>query len=87
MHDLKIIGLLSSSSQLFQFFQKIGLTVDTKKPVSQKGKNYFSNDKEGWGNKFVNLVLEIVVYLGTKFSTTSKSEPTRFRKVLMKFQS
>lgn len=87
MNHLKIIGLLSSSTQFLNFMQDIALTVDPKKSVAEKGKTLFPGDKEGYGNKYVNLVLELLVYLGTKFPKTSKSEPTRFKKILTKLES
>lgn len=54
--------------------QDIALKIDPKKPVHEKGKSLFPGDgKDGYGNKYVVIVLETVVYLGKKFPNTSKS--------------
>lgn len=44
-NDLKIVGLLSSSTQFLESLQTIALKVDPKKPVAEKGKNLFPQDK------------------------------------------
>jgi hypothetical protein len=35
----------------------LAIEIDPKKPVAEKAKNYFPQDREGYGNKFVNLVI------------------------------
>ena len=59
--------------------------TDMKKPVNEKGKNLFKNDeKEKYGNKMIRLCLETLMVLGETFpyKNNTKTEPTKFKKVL-----
>jgi hypothetical protein len=44
-NDIKFVGVLSNSTPFLEYLQGIGLKVDPKKPLSDKGKNLFPNDK------------------------------------------
>ena len=70
--DIKIVGLILNSSQFMQLMQTAALKIDPKKPIPEKGKNKFPYDKQKFGNKYVTLILEMIVYLGKKYSKTGK---------------
>ncbi len=43
--DIKIVGLILNSSQFMQLMQTAALKIDPKKPIPEKGKNAFPDDK------------------------------------------
>ena len=65
MTETKFISIFSSSV-LFAEMQQFAF-VDMKKPMSEKGKNLFQNDKDKYGNKIIRLCLETLMILGEIF--------------------
>jgi hypothetical protein len=76
-----MISALLSSSQFLDFLQKSIIMTDPKKSIEEKGRNLFTNDKEGYGNKYITLIINTIQYLSIKYPTNKKNEPTRFKKI------
>lgn len=85
-NQVKFLGVLSSSPQFIQYLQKIGENIDPKKSISEKGLKAFQNDSQGYGNQYVHIAIQTLMYLGKKYAKNSKSEPTRFKKALLKLE-
>lgn len=83
--DKKVIGIINSS-QLIDLFEKYGLTVDPKKKIGDKGLKLFKNDKTNTiGNKFMRILLEMLVYLAQLYANNSNNQPTKFKKTISRF--
>jgi hypothetical protein len=74
-----MIGVLLSSSQFLDFLQQNAQNTDPKKPIHEKGKNLFPDDREGYGNKYITLIIDTIQYLSKRFPTNRKNETTRFK--------
>lgn len=85
--EVKFISLLLKSSQFLELLQKIVMKVDPRKAMGQKGKNTFPDDKEGFGNRYITILLETLVFLGKRYPKAEKEQPTKFRKILMLLES
>jgi hypothetical protein len=68
-----MISAILSSQQFLDFLQKNIMNTDPKKPINEKGRNLFPDDHEGYGNKYITLIIDIILYLASKFPRTSKN--------------
>jgi hypothetical protein len=78
-----MIGAILSSTQFLDFLQKNIQNTDPKKPIHEKGRNLFQDDREGYGNKYITLIIDTMQFLSKKFPTNRKNESTRFKKIQM----
>lgn len=74
----KLFSILAAHELLHEL-RNIAERVDPFKQVHEKGKSLFPASS-ALGNDFVRLVLELLRYWATKFPTTSKKEPTSYRR-------